>query len=179
MRLFIMSAIICFAATNAFADDMSVAVSQARPLSLKSTASGVFVGNAGIADVIVHDANTLIFVGKSVGTTSVLVLGNKGQTIYSGNIKVSLPETADMLTIQKGDKIQTAICQDRCVTIPSLESDGESITAATNGIRNYSTFTSGGGSGSVSFGSADGQAQGASGPMQAISNIIPGSAPKP
>ncbi len=176
MRLFIASAIFLLSATAAQADGMSLSVSQARPLQLKATASGVFVGNAGIADVIVHDANTMIFVGKSVGTTSVLILGTKGQTIYSGNISVSMPETADTLTIQKGDKIQTAICQDRCVTIPSLENDPESISSAANQVRNYATFASGAGSNTVSFGSTDASAP--SSPMSAISNIIPGSAPK-
>lgn len=179
MRLLLTSAIVLFTANAAYADTMALNVSQARPLNLKSQASGVVVGNAGIADVIVHDANTLIFIGKSVGTTSVLVLGNKGQTIYSGNISVNLGETSDMLTIQKGDKIQTAICQDRCVSIPSLEGDAESISTASGAIRTYSSFASGEGSGSVTFGTNDAAPAAPTSPLSAISNIIPGSAPKP
>ncbi len=155
MRRFVSIALFMMIAGNANAENYSLKVSQVKPLQFKSAATGVVVGNAGIADVIVHDANTIVLMGKSVGSTSVLILGEKGKVIFSGDVTVNAPEDENVLTIQKGTKIQTANCNDRCVEIVSLESDAESIATASNGIRAYSTFANGSGSGSVSLNSGD------------------------
>jgi Flp pilus assembly secretin CpaC len=135
MRLKLLSAAICLVSTSAMANPMALYVDQARPINLKQSATGVVVGNAGIADVIVHDAHTIIVMGKSVGITNILVLGEKGRTLYSANVSVSMGDASNTLTVQKGSEIETKLCADRCIDIVHPEETSSKLTDAATRIR--------------------------------------------
>src|SRR5262245_52814758 len=68
-------------APAAFADPFKVSVDQTVALKLAAPANSVVIGNATVADVSVHDANTILITGKAFGSTSLLVLDRAGKAI--------------------------------------------------------------------------------------------------
>lgn len=143
MRFKFLAFFLAFFAAPAVAAPLSLELDQAKPLLFKKPATGVVVGNAGIADVIVHDSKTIIVMGKSIGTTHVLILGEKGQTLYSGNVTVSAGPSNGLLTIQKGADIKTSLCNVRCIDVISPEDTMAPLNDTLSKIRARSGFTEG------------------------------------
>ncbi len=133
------------AAGSAGAQSLQLEVDQTQPLRFQRPVTGVVVGNASIADVIVHDSNVLFVVGKSVGTTEILAVDVAGNTVFSGTIQIRPTKVRDMITIQRGKEVSTAICQDRC--IPNVHAEGTSAgnTPAITAIAARSAFAAGSG----------------------------------
>jgi Flp pilus assembly secretin CpaC len=122
------------AAGSAGAQSFQLEVDQTQPLRFQRPVTGVVVGNASIADVIVHDANVLFVVGKSVGSTEILAVDAAGNTVFSGTIQVRPTNVRNMITIQ-----------DRC--IPNVHSEGTNTgnTPAVSAIAARSAFAAGSG----------------------------------
>ena len=138
-------AALSLSASPSFAQSMSLEVDQSRPLQFTRPVTGVVVGNAGVADVIVHDTKTLLVVGKSVGSTHVLAVDQRGRTVYSGTIQVTTPVDTGIVTIQRGKNAYVNNCRGRCVLIPTSESTGEGLTVAIQAATSRTGFASGGG----------------------------------
>ena len=143
MRKLIIAGLFAAFATPALAHTISLEMDQSTPMRLRSNATGVVVGNAGVADVIVHDPKVLIIMGKSIGTTHILVLGENGRTLYSGDVTVRAGKRPNMLTVQRGREIQNSLCQDRCIDVVSAESTSIPMGDALGRIRSRSSMTSG------------------------------------
>lgn len=143
MRFKFLALALAFCATPAIAAPLALELDQSKPLVFKNAATGVVVGNAGIADVIVHDSKTIIIMGKSVGTTHVLILGEKGKTLFSGNIVVSAGPSNGLLTVQKGVDIKTSLCNIRCIDVVSPEDTMAPLNDTLSKIRARSGFTEG------------------------------------
>jgi hypothetical protein len=111
------------AAPAALADTpFMVKVDQTVAVKLASPANSVVVGNATVADVAVHDANTLWITGKAFGSTNVLVLDRCGTAIWQTELAVSRgSDTA--LTIGRGGATNTYSCTDKCRGTPSAGDD--------------------------------------------------------
>ncbi|HCP64253.1 MAG TPA: hypothetical protein DIU09_06660 [Hyphomonadaceae bacterium] len=139
-------AFVALAAGTAGAQTFQLEVDQTQPLRFQRPVTGVVVGNANIADVIVHDARVLFVVGKSQGTTEITAVDAAGNTVFSGTIQVRPSNVRDMITIQRGKEISTAICQDRC--IPNVHSEGtaQGNAPAIAAINARSGFAAGSGS---------------------------------
>jgi hypothetical protein len=106
----------------ASAETFRVGVDQTVTLQLASPADSVVIGNATIADVTVHDPNTLLVTGKAFGSTNILVLGRGGHTIYSNTIAVS-GGSGDQLTIVRGPGTFTYSCIEKCRGTPVVGDD--------------------------------------------------------
>lgn len=106
-------------APAAAADPFQVRVDQTVTLKLTRPANSVVVGNATVADVSVHDANTLLVTGKAFGSTNLLVLDRGGNTIYSNQLVVG-GEADNELTIQRGAGTYTFSCVDKCRATPMV-----------------------------------------------------------
>lgn len=143
MRFKLLTAAFSLIASPVLAHGLSLNIDQSKPLALSRPATGVVVGNASIADVIVHDSKTIIVIGKSIGSTHVLVLGEKGRTLYSGMISVSAGNAANMVTVQRGDQISTQVCQDRCVSAVSAEDSATALNESVAKLRNRSVSAKG------------------------------------
>ncbi len=130
--------------TYSYAHGMNLEIDQAKSVRLNTAATGIVVGNSGIADVIVHEPKVLLFIGKSVGRTNVLVVGKDGKTIYSGNINVSASEEENSLTIQRGTDLQTNICKTRCVPVGQPEASSVPLSDSLNRAKLRSGFAGGG-----------------------------------
>jgi Flp pilus assembly secretin CpaC len=132
------------AASAAVAQSMRLEVDQSQPLRFNAPITGVVVGNAGIADVIVHDSKTLLVIGKSVGTTRVLAVDQRGRAIYSGEVQVRATDPQGLLTVQRGRELSTSLCDTRCVAYAHSESGTQGISDAVARASSRSAFASGG-----------------------------------
>lgn len=136
--------LVCLAfGTSASAQTVTLEMDQSKPIRLRETATGIVVGNAGVADVIVHDPKVIIILGKSVGETHVLVLGQNGKTLYSGDIIVRAGNEGNLLTVQRGKEIQTSLCRTRCIDVVSPESTAGPMQDAAARAKNRDRFTAG------------------------------------
>lgn len=77
---------------------ISVKVNMARILRISAPAATVIVGNPGVADVTIQDAQTLVLTGKSYGQTNMIVLDAKGNPIADTLVQVVEPQ-ADLVTM--------------------------------------------------------------------------------
>ena len=79
----------------------------------------VAVGNPSIADVTVHNGRVLLVIGRSFGTTNVIVLDSEGKPIGSKRIRVTSVGGGSNVTVLKGDqnKIISFSCAPRCERI--------------------------------------------------------------
>ena len=140
---FVAAGAMIFSAGNAQAQAVNVQIDQSKPLHFNTPITGVVVGNAGIADVIVHDSRTLFVIGKSVGTTHVLAVDTRGRTVFSGNVAVSPAQVDNLLTVQRGREIYTSVCDVRCIAYPDSEATGAGLADATARAKVRSGFASG------------------------------------
>jgi Flp pilus assembly secretin CpaC len=143
----ISSALSMFAVSTAFAQAVSINVDQTQPLRFTVPVTGVVVGNAGIADVIVHDSRTLFVIGKSVGTTHVLAVDQRGRTVYSGQVQVRAANPDGLLTVQRGKEVSTSLCNERCIAYPHSEASNQGMSEAISRATARTGFASGGGGG--------------------------------
>jgi Flp pilus assembly secretin CpaC len=142
-RPYLLAATCLFIAGAAQAQAVSLEIDQSKPLHFNSPVTGVVVGNAGIADVIVHDPKTLFVIGKSVGTTHVLAVDQRGRTVFSGTVAVSAAQVQNLLTVQRGRELSTSVCDARCIAYPDSEASAASMTDAASRARSRSVFASG------------------------------------
>lgn len=119
-KKFLAALVMSFAlAPVALADPFQVRVDQTVPLKLTAPANSVVIGNATVADVSVHDANTLLITGKAFGSTNITVLDRAGNTIYANQLVVG-GEDATGLTIVRGGGTYSYSCVDKCRATPMV-----------------------------------------------------------
>jgi Flp pilus assembly secretin CpaC len=106
-------------APAAAADPFKVMVDQTIPLRIVGAANSVVIGNATVADVAVHDANTLLVTGKAFGSTNLTVLDRSGNTIYTNQLVVG-GESDTGLTIVRGAGTYSYSCVDKCRATPMV-----------------------------------------------------------
>ena len=126
---------------------MTLEVDQSKPIRFTTAITGVVVGNAGIADVIVHDSKTLFVIGKSVGSTHVLAVDQRGRTVFSGPVVVRASDMAGLVTIQRGRELSTSLCDTRCIAYAHSESGTAGMSDAIARASSRTAFASGGGGG--------------------------------
>jgi hypothetical protein len=103
----------------ALADPFKVNVDQTVTLKLARPANSVVIGNATVADVAVHDSNTLLVTGKAFGSTNLIVLDRGGNKIYENTLDVG-GEAPHNLTIVRGTGTYTYACSDKCRGTPMV-----------------------------------------------------------
>src|SRR5690606_21278582 len=75
-------------AAGAYAADFKVPVNESKALHLATPAATVMVGNPAIADVTIENAQLLYVMGRSYGTTNLIILNNEGKHIPDMNVIV-------------------------------------------------------------------------------------------
>jgi|APTNR8051073442_1049403.scaffolds.fasta_scaffold00318_23 Flp pilus assembly secretin CpaC len=145
MRNFFLAIFVALFAGPVLAHSMQLELDQSKVLRLTRPATGVVIGNASVADVIVHSPQVLLVVGKSVGRTHFLVVGENGQTLQSGEISVTLGAQSGVVTTMHGREIQSSLCNTRCVDIVTPESTSGPLNDSAGRIRSRSTHTNGSG----------------------------------
>ena len=94
------------------AGGLAVPLDGAVRMTLRAPASDVIVANPGVADVTIVDSRTVVVVGKSYGTTGLLVLDGARRTLWDGAVTVTAP--AGRITIHRGGEAQQYACLSRC-----------------------------------------------------------------
>jgi Flp pilus assembly secretin CpaC len=92
---------------------ISVNVNMARVLRINAPAATVIVGNPGVADVTIQDAQTLILTGKSYGQTNLIVLDSRGEPVADTMIQVVQMQTG-VMTVYQGLNRTTLACAPTC-----------------------------------------------------------------
>ena len=113
---------------------ISVNVNMARVLRINAPAATVIIGNPGIADVTIQDAQTLILTGKSYGQTNLIVLDSAGNPIADTLIEV-IQTTDDIVTVYMGLARTTLACEPVCQPTATL-GDNTDYTALVIGSSN-------------------------------------------
>lgn len=118
-RQLVIAAVALSLAPAALADPFTVRVDQTVTLKLATPANSVVIGNASLADVAVHDAQTLLVTGKAFGSTNLTVLDRSGNTIYSNQLNVG-GEDPNGLTIVRGTGTYSYSCLEKCRPTPMV-----------------------------------------------------------
>jgi hypothetical protein len=106
-------------APAAAADPFKVSVDQTVAVKLAAPANSVMVGNATVADVAVHDANTLLITGKAFGTTNLVVLDRAGKEIWANTLAVGNDDATELTVVRAGGTY-TYSCVDKCRPTPMV-----------------------------------------------------------
>ncbi|NBB16558.1 pilus assembly protein CpaC [Caulobacter sp. SLTY] len=100
-------------AAPALAQTLSVRTDQAVRIALPSPAKDVAIGNPAIADVVVMDERNILVVGKSAGTTTVIVLDRGGRMIVDRTVIVAGNDVGQV-SVFKGGAASQYTCSPRC-----------------------------------------------------------------
>lgn len=136
-------------AGSALADPLVVPIDHSTRLTVLGTAASVLVGNPNVADVTVVDSHTLFVQGRGYGETDIVVLNERGDTLYTGEVVVGA-SSSNRVSIYRGSQRTDLACAPGCQV----------------SVRSPTGATAGGGGG----GSGGGAATGGT-PMAAASNL--------
>ncbi|MCW2306512.1 pilus assembly protein N-terminal domain-containing protein [Rhodobium gokarnense] len=92
-------------------------VDRAKVMHIEGGADTIIVGNPAVADAVMHDATTLIIVGRSYGTTNLIVLNADNEPIADETIIVR-PTDTSMVTVQRQGARYSYSCAPTCVPAP-------------------------------------------------------------
>jgi Flp pilus assembly secretin CpaC len=99
---------------------LSIGLNQTLRVPLGGSAASVVVGKAEIADVTMVDAHSAIVVGKSLGTSEIMVLDGSGRTLLDSLVTVSPHPSSRAdpsdpeVTIFRGGAADNYACTLRC-----------------------------------------------------------------
>ncbi len=135
----------------ALADPLVVPIDHSTRLTVLGTAASVLIGNPGVADVTVVDSHTLFVQRRGYGETDIVVLNDRGDTLYTGEVVVGAA-TNNRVSIYRGSERTDLACAPGCQV----------------SVRSPTGASAGGGGGGG--GSGGGAATGGN-PMAAASNL--------
>lgn len=128
-------ALVAAAPSAAFA--MLVPINHAQRLDVPGSAASVIVGNADIISVTVVDSHTVYIMGRTAGTTNVVVLDKAGRALFSGEITVAA--SGANVTVYRGATRSTVNCSFGCVEA----ADGDKTPLASIGGSNPGVISGG------------------------------------
>ena len=104
------------------AEAYAVIIDQSLPVALPAGAQRVMIGNPAIADINVVDARTGVLLGRSYGTTNLLVLDAGGRTLLERQIVVAGSDF-NRVSVYRGDavnpsRVDNFACSPRCERTP-------------------------------------------------------------
>lgn len=148
-------------AQDATGASVRVVLDKTHSLTLARPAASVVVGQPQIADVTVASPRRIIVIGKQVGETSLVILDNRGQTLFDASLTV-VPEVQRHVTIHKGtDSVLTLSCAPRCTGVKNPGTgDSAGGSAAPSGGAAAAAATGGGSAAPASSGSTGASSSG-------------------
>jgi Flp pilus assembly secretin CpaC len=113
----------------AFADTLVVPIDKSMRLTVLGSAASVLVGNPGVADVTVVDSHTLFVQGRGYGETDIVVLNDRGETLYSGEVVVGAASN-NRVSIYRGSQRTDLACAPGCQVSVRSPNSGPAGAAA-------------------------------------------------
>lgn len=104
-------------------EPISVIVDRAKVMHISRPANVVIIGNPAIADATIQDNQTLIITGHSFGTTNLIILDARGDSIADETVTVQAAND-DLVTIYRHDERQTFSCTPDCSPTVSIGDTG-------------------------------------------------------
>ena len=100
-------------------------IDEATAVSLSGSAASVIVGNPAVADVSIVDRRRIAVLGRTYGTTNVMVFDAAGRVIYNGLVTVTSP-SAGHVSMFRGAAVHNYTCGPRCerTPMPGEQADG-------------------------------------------------------
>lgn len=98
---------------------ISVIIDRAKVMHISRPADTIIIGNPGIADATIQDAQTLIITGKSFGSTNLIVLDAQGQPIADEVLSVQANEDSVVTVYRRASRI-TLSCTPDCAPTLSI-----------------------------------------------------------
>lgn len=92
---------------------ISVGFDRARVFRIQQPATSIIVGNPDVADAVMHDAHTLVIMGRSFGTTNLIVLNEDNEAIVDEVIIVKDLES-QRVTVQRQASRFSYVCNPNC-----------------------------------------------------------------
>jgi hypothetical protein len=114
-----------FAATPAYAADVSIGLEEVRTLTFAQPIATIYVGNPAIADITMIDARRAFVQGKGYGRTSLVALDSDGKQVMGSNINVVGVNNGNVVILNRGSQRITLNCAgQRCEPTP-MPGDGK------------------------------------------------------
>lgn len=113
-------------AVPAGAQDAPVVVltDRAKVFRIDAPADTIIIGNPAIADVTLHDRQTVVVTGKQFGSTNLVILDKTGQPIIDEIIVVQQSET-NLVTVQRNAMRYSYACSPGCDPVFRIGDDKE------------------------------------------------------
>ncbi|HLL26722.1 MAG TPA: pilus assembly protein N-terminal domain-containing protein [Xanthobacteraceae bacterium] len=92
---------------------MNVVLDQATIVKLPEKVATIVIGNPAIADGSLQSGGLLVVTGKGFGTTNLIALDSRGNTLAEYSLKVAAPKEGHM-TIYRGVDRETWSCVPNC-----------------------------------------------------------------
>jgi putative type II/III system pilus formation protein len=123
--LIAVAGVIATAAPAAALAGVVARIDEATAITLSAPAASVVVGNPSIADATIVDRRRVAILGRSYGTTNVMVFDTNGRVIYNGLVNVTSP-TAGHVSLYRGALVHNYSCGARCerTPMPGEQADG-------------------------------------------------------
>jgi Flp pilus assembly secretin CpaC len=103
------------------ADPLTISANEVRVVTFKRPVKTVFVANPVIADITVIDSTRAFLLGKTLGTTNIVALDERGQEALNDKITVLAEPGNNLVTLQRGKAQSTLSCIDeRCQSAPII-----------------------------------------------------------
>lgn len=117
---------------------IAVTIDRAKVMHISRPADTIIIGNPGIADATIQDAQTLIITGKSFGSTNLIVLDEHGQPIADEILSVR-PNDESVVTVFRRSSRVTLSCTPDCAPTLAIGDNPESFDAVNSQIGTHNS----------------------------------------
>ena len=93
---------------------LNIEIDRAQRVQLRGPAGSVIVGNPGIADVTVVDANTLYITGKGYGVTEIVAVDAIGRTVFQSQVVVTDGAGSGRVRVWRAGQATEMACAASC-----------------------------------------------------------------
>lgn len=112
---------------------IKVTLNQVTLVKLNDQIADALVGNPAIADITIQTGKTFVITGKSYGSTNVILLNKKGDTIFNKTISVD-DQQDEIVRLHRGKARISYTCSPNCQPTPTLGDDNEYMKAVADNI---------------------------------------------
>ncbi len=107
MERLVISALFCVLSLGLYADNASaspitILLDEAKVIELSRPVHQVIIGNPAIADVAIQSRKVLVFTGKSIGHTNIILLDENNRQILNKKVHVDTSNEAGLVIVQRG-----------------------------------------------------------------------------
>jgi hypothetical protein len=95
------------------ADQFNIVLDQAMIMHLPDKVATIVIGNPSVADGSLQAGGLLVVTGKGFGTTNLIALDNRGNTLVEHILNVSAPKEG-RITVYRGIDRETWSCAPKC-----------------------------------------------------------------